>query len=297
MERRREASAGAVALAERLALRDGSPALCVPGCWDPLTLRLVEQAGFAAGFVSGAAVTMAALGLPDLGYITGDQICEVVRAMRGVSELPLIVDGDTGFGNALTLRRFVRGLEASGASAVQVEDQVFPKRCGHLAGKQVVPLAQAIDRLRCTLDSRQDMLVVARTDVLAVHGLDSALERAGRFIEEGADLVFVEGGSRLEDVAAIGAVLGGRVPLIHNMVEGGGSPIDDATHAGALGFAVTLHPLMLMHGLVAQSAHWLGTLAQSGSTRGLGQAITDLAGMNALVRTSAILKEVENLDC
>lgn len=284
-------------LRQRLADRTMSGILSVPGCWDALTLLLVEEAGFEAAFVSGAAVSMAALGLPDLGYITGERIAATVCAMRGASDLPLIVDGDTGFGSALTLQAFVRAVERAGASAVQIEDQTFPKRCGHMAGKQVVPRREAVDRVRAALDARSSMLVIARTDALGCESLDEALERAEAFIEAGADAVFIEGPRTTQELAEVASRLAHRVPLVHNLVEGGVSPTRSGHELGALGFAIALHPLLLMHGLVAAGPRWLSVLRETGSTETIAHEIGDLPRMNRLTGASRLLSLGDRYDC
>jgi len=167
--------------------------LSLPGCWDGFSALLVEQAGFEAAFVSGGAVSMARLGRPDIGLLSVVEIADVVLQIRDRVSLPLVVDADTGFGDAGNVARTVRLFERAGASAIQIEDQTFPKRCGHMAGRSVVPLEEAKARLRTALDARNDLLVVARTDALAVEGLAAALDRAEAFLEEGADWIFVEG--------------------------------------------------------------------------------------------------------
>lgn len=282
----RPAASHVAALSERL----GGGLLSVPGCWDVLTLKLVEEAGFGAGFVSGAALSVAALGLPDLGYITPDRICDTVARMRDASDLPLIVDGDTGFGNALTLQRFVASAERAGGSALVIEDQTFPKRCGHLAGKSVVGEAEAVGRIAAALDARRDTLIVARTDALGVLGVEAALERVERFIDAGADLAFVEGPRTMEELALVAQRFGGRIGLVHNLVEGGVSPTRSEGDLARLGVKVALHPLLLMHLLVAQGRNGLAELRASGSTSALDPQMVDLRAMNDLMRAGPLIE-------
>lgn len=260
----------------------------VPGCWDGLTALLVEQAGLPAAFLTGAGLAMGRFGRPDVGLTTASEVAETVSAIRDRITIPLIVDGDTGFGNALTLARTVRNVERAGASAIQIEDQGFPKRCGHMAGKTVVSVQEAVGRIRAAVDTRADMLVFARTDAVAVEGIDAALDRGDAYLDAGADLIFVEGPRTEGEVRAVAERFAGRVPLMYNLVEGGVSPFDDGDLLAQLGFTITLHPLLLMHGLVAAAPAWLARLRNSGSTRGL--PLADLATMNRIVGTSALLE-------
>lgn len=285
------------ALQSRLA-RDGAcrPLLSVPGCWDGLTALLIERAGFPAAFVSGGAVSMARLGRPDMGLVTAGETAETIALIRDRVEFPLIVDGDTGFGNALNLQRTVRAFERAGASAIQIEDQVFPKRCGHMAGKSVVSFGEAVGRVRAALDAREHMLIVARTDAVAVEGFDSAMARAAAFLEAGADLVFVEGPRTQAELVAVAGAFAGKVPLVHNLVEGGVSPTDSGKDLEALGFAVALHPLLLMHGLVAQAPHWLDVLARNRGTSELAGEIVDLKHMNGLLGARELIETGHRYD-
>jgi 2-methylisocitrate lyase-like PEP mutase family enzyme len=254
--------------------------LTVPGCWDALGALLIRRAGFEAAFVTGGGLAMARLGRPDLGLVTMSELVDTVAAIADATDLPLIVDGDTGFGGVLNLARTVRALERAGASAIQIEDQTFPKRCGHMAGKQVVPMAEAVGRISAALDSRDAVLVIARTDALAIEGLNAALDRAEAFLAAGADLVFVEGPPTMDDLAVVADRLATRVPLVHNLVEGGVSPTTRGDVLESMGFAVALHPLLLMHGLAAAAPQWLGHLARDRTSDGL--PLADLAAMNDL---------------
>lgn len=291
------APAHVTALAQRLAARAELGMLSVPGCWDGLSLLLIEQAGFEVAFVSGGAMSMARLGRPDLGLLTGPEVIDTVALLRDRSAMPLIVDGDTGYGNALTLQRFVRGVERAGASAIQIEDQAFPKRCGHMAGKAVVPVAEAQGRVRAALDARDHTLVIARTDALSVEGVSAALDRAEAYLAEGADLIFVEGPRTMAELDRIAGQFASRVPLVHNLVEGGVSPTRSGRALEAAGFAVALHPLVLMHGLVAGAAGWLDVLRRDRSTQALAGTIADLGQMNALTGAKALLEETEHYGC
>ncbi|WP_375383259.1 oxaloacetate decarboxylase [uncultured Sphingomonas sp.] len=261
----------------------------VPGCWDGLSALLIEQAGFGAAFLTGGGLAMARLGRPDMGMATMTELVEAVAAIRDRVAIPLIVDGDTGFGNALTLARTVRLVERAGGSAIQIEDQAFPKRCGHMAGKAMAPLAEAVGRVRAALDARVDMLVVARTDAVAVEGIDAALDRADAYLAAGADLIFVEGPRTLAETQAVADRFAARVPLVHNLVEGGVSATDRGADLEAIGFAVALHPLLLMHGFVRHAPGWLAQLKREGTSAGLDLA--SLGDMNRITGAQALIAE------
>lgn len=262
--------------------------LSVPGCWDGLSALLIEQAGFEAAFLTGGGLSFARLGRPDMGLITASETADAVNQIRDRISIPLIVDGDTGFGNALNMQRTVRMFERAGASAIQIEDQGFPKRCGHMAGKTVVPLPEAVGRVKAALDARQHMLVIARTDAVSVEGFDAALERAEAFLEAGADLIFVEGPRTLEDTARVGKQFGSRVPLVHNLVEGGVTATDSGAELEAMGFAIALHPLLLMHGFVKLAPGLLETLKRERSTTSLKGGIASLSDLNQLTGAPAL---------
>jgi 2-methylisocitrate lyase-like PEP mutase family enzyme len=259
--------------------------LSVPGVWDGLSMRLVEQAGFPCAFLSGGALSMARHGRRDIGLVTMTELVQTVSIIREISDLPLIVDADTGFGNAENAARTARALEAAGASAIQLEDQVFPKRCGHMAGKAVIPAYEFADKLKAVLDARRSdtMLVIARTDACSVEGFASAFDRAALYAETGADMLFVEGPAARGDMAKIAARFAADFPLVHNLVEGGVSPVSTAAELQALGYAVALHPLLMLHGFVRQAPELLAVLKADGSTNALAAAIADLHEMNALL--------------
>ncbi len=263
--------------------------LSVPGCWDGLTALMIEQAGFEAAFLTGGGLSMARLGRPDMGLVTMSELVDTVALIRDRVEIALIVDGDTGFGNALNMARSVRMIERAGASAIQIEDQGFPKRCGHMAGKSVVSLPEAVGKVKAALDAREDMLVIARTDAVSVKGLDAALDRAEAYLAAGADMIFVEGPRTIEDTRLVASRFGGRVPLVHNLVEGGVSATDSGDELEAMGFAVALHPLLLMHGLVAAAPGWLGHLRDIRSTAGLPLAA--LADMNRMTGAAELMNQ------
>jgi len=214
-------------------------AVLVPGAFNALAARVIADMGFEAIYVTGAGVSNGALGVPDLGLITVTELANTVSAMRDVVTQPLIVDADTGFGNAVNTVRTVRTLERAGADAVQIEDQVFPKKCGHFTGKDVVPLDEIVNKIKAAVDTRERLLVVARTDARAVHGLDAAIERAQRFVEAGADAVFIEAPRSVEELARLTSDV--EAPHFANMVMGGVTPVLSQAELERLGFSIVLY--------------------------------------------------------
>ena len=258
--------------------------LSLPGVWDGLSVRLVEQVGFPAAFLSGGALSMARHGRRDMGLVTLSELAQAVHLIREISDLPLFVDADTGFGNAENAVRTIRVLEAAGASAIQLEDQVFPKRCGFMAEKAVIPAQDYADKLKAVLDARRGAtLVIARTDARSIEGFEAALARAALYAETGADLIFVEGPESRKEMQAISEKLGNDFPLVHNLVEGGVSPVSAASELAALGYSVALHPLLLLHGFIRQGPAHLAVLKVTGSTASLTDQIANLAEFNALL--------------
>ncbi|MGA7791651.1 MAG: isocitrate lyase/PEP mutase family protein [Candidatus Acidiferrales bacterium] len=225
--------------------------LLVPGAADALSARVIASLGFEAVYITGAGVTNALLGLPDLGFISLPELAQQTSAIREAVELPIIVDADTGFGNPLNVRHTVQVLERAGANAIQIEDQVFPKRCGHFSGKQVIAAEEMVAKIRAAADARrsQDFLIVARTDARAGLGFQAAIDRAAKWIEAGADVTFVEAPESLEEMKRIPALL--RVPQVINMVPGGKTPIVDAAALAAMGFALVLYANAALQGAIA----------------------------------------------
>lgn len=268
--------------------------LRAPGVYDGLTALLAEQAGFEMAFVSGACISFARHGRPDMGLVSMTEVAETVALMRERVALSLSVDMDTGFGNALNVQRSVRVLERAGASALQMEDQVSPKRCGHMAGKQVIPAAEMVGKIKAALDARQDAstLIIARTDALAVTGFEDALERAEHYCEAGADALFIEAPKSLEQMQRISAQFAQRLPLVHNLVEGGGSPVPDAAALESLGYRIALYPAALLHLFVPQAQKLLAHIREHGSTQAFAGLI-DLNQINRVVGTPELLAVAE----
>lgn len=266
--------------------------LVAPGVYDALGALLAGEAGFETLYVSGASLAYTRLGRPDIGLVTASELEETVACVRERTELPLIVDADTGFGNALNVRRTVRQLERAGASALQLEDQVTPKRCGHLEGKALVSSGEMQGKIRAALDARAhaDTLIVARTDAIAVEGLDAALERAEGYRAAGADVLFVEAPRSLEELQAVTGRFAGRAPLLANMVEGGKTPLLSAAELEALGFSIAIFPGGLARALAFAAREYFAALRRDGSTVALRERMLDFGGLNALVGTAAMLE-------
>ncbi len=221
--------------------------LVTPSCADALSAKLIEQAGFQTAFMSGFAVSACRIGQPDTGLISYGEMVDSVRNICAATTIPVLCDGDTGYGNALNVKRTVKGYARAGAAAVMIEDQVAPKRCGHTKGKLVVDRQEAVDRIHAAADARgegDDILILARTDARHGHGLDEALERAAAFKDAGADILFVEAPRSLEEMRRICT----EVPGHHmaNMVEGGETPIPTPVELEEIGYAVAAYPLTLM---------------------------------------------------
>jgi 2-methylisocitrate lyase-like PEP mutase family enzyme len=278
-------------------LRDllaGSPFIA-PGCYDAFTALLIEQAGFACAYVSGASVAFTRLGRPDLGLTTLTEVAETVGNIRERVALPLIVDGDNGFGNALNVQRTVRLLEKMGASAIQLEDQTLPKRCGHLDGKTLVSTGEMLGKLRAARDACRDAatVIVARTDAIAVDGFEAGLERAHAYAEAGADVLFIEALRDREQFARAGRELGDRIPLLANMVEGGKTPLLTIHELGALGFRLAIHPGAMVRVVGHAATNYLATLRSEGTTRGMLDRMFDFQRLNDVIGTADMLQAGE----
>lgn len=244
-------------------------ALVLPGATNALSAKIAADLGFEAVYLTGAGVTNTELALPDLGFITLDQIATQVGRIRDVVDIPIVVDADTGFGNALNVTQCVRVLERNGANAVQLEDQVFPKRCGHFAGKAVAGIDEVVAKIHAVVDTRasEEFLVVARTDALAVADMDEVLRRTSAFEEAGADVIFVEALTTREEIAEVPRHVG--LPLLINMVEGGKTPLLEKSELEALGYRIVLYANSGMRAAILAMQRVLGALREQGSTKGV----------------------------
>lgn len=270
-----------------------------PGVYDGLSALLVEQAGFDCAFLSGACLAFARFGRPDMGLVAASEVTETVAILRDRVNLPLIVDMDTGFGNALNVQRTVRDFERAGASALQMEDQLAPKRCGHMAGKAVISTEEMVGKIRAALDARRDpdTILIARTDALGVNGFDDAMERAERYVQAGADALFIEAPGSLQQMRAIAARFAQRTPLVHNLVEGGNSPVQGVDELRQLGYRIALYPAALLHRFTPQARKLLDVIRQTGSTASLRARMCDLGEMNRLLGADELLAAGRTYDC
>ena len=266
-------------------------ALLAPGVYDALSALIAEQAGFEALYLSGASIAYTRLGRSDVGLTTYSEVADTLARITERVQLPVMVDADTGFGNALNVQRTVRGLERAGAAMVQLEDQTFPKRCGHLAGKAVIGVAEMCGKLRAALDARAhaDTLVLARTDALAVEGLDAALERAEAYLACGVDAIFIEALRTPQQMDAACARFAQRVPLLANMVEGGQTPLQSADELAARGFRIVIFPGGAARAVAHSLAGYYGSLLAHGSTMPWRDRMMDFDGLNAVIGTDALL--------
>jgi 2-methylisocitrate lyase-like PEP mutase family enzyme len=258
-------------------------ALLVPGAGDALAARIIEDLRFEAVYLTGAGLANMALGVPDLGLVTLTELVDAAAAIADATALPLIVDADTGFGNPLNVVRAVRALERAGASALQLEDQVFPKKCGHFAGKAVIPAAEMAAKVKAAVDARQDanLLVIARTDALATEGIDRAIERARAYVEAGADATFVEAPTSAADLARIPRELA--VPQVANMVVGGRTPLLAQAELARMGFGLVLYANAALQAAVKAMQEVLGALKRDGSLDRVADRLADFAERQRVV--------------
>ena len=255
----------------------------LPGAANALAARLIAASGFEAVYVTGAGIANTSLGVPDLGLVTLTELVDHVAAISDAVAVPLIVDADTGFGNALNLRRAVRLLERAGANAIQVEDQVFPKRCGHFEGKAVISAAAMVQKIRAAVDARRDpdLLIIARTDARAVEGLDAAIDRAAAYREAGADILFVEAPQSVAELEVIPARLPG--PHLANIVFGGKTPALPAERLASMGFSGIVYANAALQAAVAGMSRVLRHLAATGSLAGVEDLLASFAERQSLV--------------
>ncbi|TWO67751.1 carboxyvinyl-carboxyphosphonate phosphorylmutase [Caenimonas sedimenti] len=265
--------------------------LLAPGVYDGLTALAAQQAGFEALYLSGASIAYTRLGRSDIGLTTATEVAQTLAHITDRVDLPVIVDADTGFGNALNTKRTVRDFERAGAAMIQLEDQGFPKRCGHLDGKTVVPVDEMCGKLRAALDARDRSLILARTDALAVEGLDAAFERAERYLACGVDALFIEALRDPEQMRMACHRFAGRVPLLANMVEGGKTPVLAAAELGTIGFRIVIFPGGTARAVARLLTRYYGTLQRDGTTAALRGEMLDFEGLNALLGTPELLAE------
>ena len=268
------------------------PIVVAPGVYDPLTALIASQAGFRSLYISGASIAYTRLGRPDIGLVSMSEVVETVSLISDRVETNLIVDADNGYGNALNVQRTVRLFEKAGAHAIQLEDQSFPKRCGHLDDKSLISADEMIGKIKAAVDARHssDTLIIARTDAVAVEGFDRAIQRAAMFREAGADVLFVEAPKTRGDLAGIVKRIGGGIPLMANMVEGGKTPILSGAELETLGFSLVIFPGGIVRTLARTAVDYYASLAEHRTTQPFLDRMFGFDEMNALLGTPEMME-------
>jgi 2-methylisocitrate lyase-like PEP mutase family enzyme len=282
-------STGAV-LRAKLGERRG---LLVPGAANALAARIIEDLGFEAVYLTGAGVTNSFWGLPDLGFVSLTEIAQHTATIREAVNIPIVVDADTGFGNALNVRHCVRVLERAGADAIQIEDQTMPKKCGHFANKSVIPVEEMIGKIKAAVDARGsgDFLIIARTDAVAVEGFEPAIERVERYIEAGADVTFVEAPERADELRKIPQRLS--VPQVINVVVGGKTPVFSQDDLAKMGFGLVLYANIALQGAIAGMQAALKQLKTAGRMDESSAMVASFAERQRLVKKT-LFDELED---
>jgi 2-methylisocitrate lyase-like PEP mutase family enzyme len=277
----------AVNLRTRLARK---PIVIAPGIFDALTAHIAEQAGFSTLYVSGAAIAYTRLGRPDIGLVSMSEVADTIGMIRDRVSAHLVVDADTGYGNALNVSRTTRLFERAGANAIQLEDQAFPKRCGHLDNKTLIPAEEMIGKIKAATDARQspDTLVVARTDAVAVEGFESAIARAVSYRDAGADILFVEAPKTRAELQRVPIAIKD-VPLIANMVEGGKTPSLAAADLEAIGFSLVIFPGGVVRALARTAKDFYASLATHGTSEPFLDRMYDFTALNDVIGTSEMI--------
>lgn len=267
------------------------PIVLAPGIYDALTASLASNGGAEALYLSGAAIAYTRLGRPDIGLVSMSEVADTIALVRDRVPTPLIVDADNGYGNALNMQRTIRIFERAGANALQIEDQSYPKRCGHLAEKRLIPAAEMAGKIKAAVDARanEETLVIARTDAIAVEGFDAAIARAQLYAEAGADMLFVEAPGSRNELLAIVKALGGTLPLMANMVEGGRTPVMAAAELEALGFSLVIFPGGIVRAIAHAAQAFYGTLLRDGTTGAFRNAMFDFDELNSVIGTPEML--------
>lgn len=279
-----------MSLRARLSKRD---ILVAPGVFDALTASIAADAGFEALYLSGAAVAYTRLGRPDIGLSTMTEMADTMSLIRDRVDLPVIIDADNGFGNALNAARTMRVYERAGANALQIEDQSYPKRCGHLSDKTLVPVQDMAGKIAAMAEARasDETLIIARTDAIAVEGFEAACDRAELYIGAGADVLFIEAPRSGDELQQIVTRFGTRIPLLANMVEGGATPIKSAADLGKLGFSIVIFPGGIVRALAHSAQAYYASLRASGSNSPFAGWMLDFDGLNEVIGTPELLAE------
>ncbi len=265
--------------------------LVAPGVFDALTASIATDAGFEALYLSGAALAYTRLGRSDIGLVSMTEVAETITLIRDRTDVPLIVDADNGYGNALNVLRTIRHFERAGANAIQIEDQTLPKRCGHLADKSLISAVEMAGKIKAAVDARasEETLIIARTDAVAVEGFDSAIERANLYAEAGADILFVEAPRSRQQLELVSASLADVRPLLANMVEGGTTPLASAHELGEMGFRIVIFPGGIVRALARTAVDYYASLAQAGTNEPFRDRMYDFSALNDLIGTAEML--------
>ena len=271
-------------------LKNKSKPLVIPGVYDALGAKIVEKVGFEAMFQTGYGTSATLFGMPDYGFIGSTETVDNARRICRAVSIPVIVDVDTGYGNALTVDKLVRELEVAGASGIFLEDQKWPKRCGHMQGKEVIPKDEYAEKLQAAIDARsnKDFIIVARTDARAIEGLDNAIERGLYYKKIGADVIFIEAPKNIQEMSRIGNAID--APLVANMIEGGVTPISSVSKLHKMGFKIILYPLSVLFSSTYSSLQVLRELKRSGSTVKLKKNMVNFDQFNEIVELSKYKK-------
>ena len=275
-----------------------SKVLLAPGVYDALSALVAEQSGFEALYLSGASIAYTLLGRSDIGLTTASEVTQTLAHITDRVRVPVIVDADTGFGNALNTQRTVRDLERAGAAMIQLEDQTFPKRCGHLDGKRIVPMAEMEGKLRAALDARHssDTLILARTDAVAVEGFEAALERAERYLACGVDALFIEAVRTPEQMDIACQQFAQRIPMLANMVEGGKTPVHSAEALGQRGYKRVIFPGGTARAVAHTLQGYYASLKQHQTTLPWQNQMLDFDGLNAVIGTPELLAQGQHYE-
>ena len=271
----------------------GEGFILAPGIYDALTGLIAAKAGAEAVYLSGASIAYTRFGRSDIGLVSVSEVHDTLAAITDRIDIPVIVDADTGFGNALNVQRTVRQFERVGASAIQLEDQSFPKRCGHLAGKTLVSKNEMVGKIKASLDARknENTLIIARTDARAVEGLDAAFDRAAAYRDAGADILFIEAPQSLEEMKNITATFGNELPLLANMVEGGKTPIASATELEDIGYHLAIFPGGAVRAIAHHLSAYYSGLLRDGNNKKFSEKMYDFDGLNEVIGTKELLAQ------
>ena len=266
--------------------------LLAPGIYDALSGLIAEQAGARAVYLSGASIAYTRFGRSDVGLVSASEVHDTLAAVTDRIQIPVIVDADTGFGNALNVQRTIRNFERAGAAAIQIEDQSFPKRCGHLDGKTLISKDEMVGKIKAAIDARKETntLIIARTDARGVEGLSEAIDRAQAYQEAGADILFIEAPHSIDEMKLIRKSFGEDIPLLANMVEGGKTPIKTANDLKSLGFNIVIFPGGAVRAATFQLQQYYTGLIENGSTLEFSDSMHNFDSLNSVIGTPELLK-------